>query len=78
MIKKEIGNISLKTVPIPTQTNIETSLLISMEVPLLEDLREEREVYLEIEMNTIHHRQEAMLPMLMETNHKIKQEIKTA
>ena len=63
MIKKEITNIPLKTVSIQTQTNMETNSIILMEVLLLEGLREEREVDLEIEMNTIRHRQEAMLPM---------------
>ena len=67
MIKKEITNIPLKTVSIQTQTNMETNSIILMEVLLLEGLREEREVDLEIEMNTIRHRQEAMLPILRKT-----------
>ena len=72
-IKKEIANIPLRTASIPTQTNMETNSLILMEVPFLEDLREEREVNLEIEMNTIRHWQELMLPMLTKTYCKIKQ-----
>ena len=55
---------------------METNPITRMEALSLDDLRL-RDVDLVIKMITVHHMQEAMLPMLIKTNPKIEQDIRT-
>ena len=72
-IRKEIATLLLRMISLQMSMNMEMYSTTWTELYTTEDLQEEKGVNLKIEINPVHHMQEAMQLMLTSINLKAKQ-----